>query len=138
MLVLIVQRCDLDLEELVDTAHGICGEERQLRRSMDALFEPAAKAYTELYKKLGDEKEFFGLRDFYAFVKMLVHFAKSVSISRRLTRDEVEYAVRRNFDGFPKSDINPLTIFMEQLDKHCNPHGHSNLLPSDSNTPLGM
>ena len=90
----------------------------------------------QLYKSLGDEKEFFGLRDFYAFVKMLVHFAKSCA-RPRLTREEVEYAVLRNFDGFPKSEIVPLYIFMEKLSQHCNNDRRSTLLPSNSNTPLG-
>ena len=136
VLILSVQRCDLELDELVDTARGICGNDERLSRSLDALFGPAANAYTTLYNSLGDEKEFFGLRDFYAFIKMLVHFGKSLGSRRLLTRDEVEYAVRRNFDGFPKSDISPLQIFMEQLGEHCST-GRSNQLPQDSNTPLG-
>ena len=71
-----VQRCDLDENELVDTARGICGDDRYLLDSLEDLFGPAAAAYTELYKTLGTGKEFFGLRDFYAFIKLLVHFAK--------------------------------------------------------------
>ena len=70
-----MHRCDLDENELVDTARGICGDDRHLD-SIEDLFEPAAAAYSELYQTLGTSKEFFGLRDFYAFIKLLVHFAK--------------------------------------------------------------
>ena len=33
-------------------------------------------------KSLGTGKEFFGLRDFYAFIKLLVHFAKVAYVIR--------------------------------------------------------
>ena len=74
-----VQRCDLEENELVDTARGICGDDRNLLDSLEDLFGPAAAAYTELYQALGTGKEFFGLRDFYAFIKLLVYFAKVYS-----------------------------------------------------------
>ena len=71
-----MQRCDLYENELVDTARGICGDDRRLLDSLKDLFKSAAAAYTELYQTLGTGKEFFGLRDFYAFIKLLVFFAK--------------------------------------------------------------
>lgn len=122
---------------MIDTAHGICGEDKRLCRSLEALFAPAAKAYIRLYKSLEDEKEFFGLRDFYAFIKTLVHFAKP-SLRRRLNHDEVEYAVLRNFDGFPKSGVVPRYIFMAELASHCNNEERSDQLPPESNTSLGI
>ena len=55
---------------------------------------------------------------------------------RRLTREEIEYAVRRNFDGFTKDNIDPEDIFR----RHIKRYGEvtSQKLPPEPNTPIGI
>ena len=54
-----------DVDELELSARGICGKEDndQIRIALQPYFKPLAEAYQEISKK--QEKEFFGLRDFY-------------------------------------------------------------------------
>ena len=69
-----VTRADPSEEELVFSAKGICapkeGDEDPVRRKLDEFFTPFAKAYMTICEK--QEREFFGLRDFYRLVWMFV------------------------------------------------------------------
>jgi len=60
-----VTRGDPDTKELQLSARGICSnqEDDPVKRRLEVYFEPLAEAYIEICKK--QEREFFGLRDFY-------------------------------------------------------------------------
>ena len=102
------------LEELVETAEGICGGDEQLLQCLEDVFRPAAIAYTELCENLvgNNKKEFFGLRDFYSFIKMLVYFAKQGRYMR-LNEQVVRYAITRNFGGF--QGVQAVDLFLKHI-----------------------
>jgi hypothetical protein len=54
-----------DIHELELSARGVCGKEDndQIRNKLQPYFRNLAEAYQEICKK--QEREFFGLRDFY-------------------------------------------------------------------------
>ncbi len=133
-----MQRSEVDLAELIETAKGICGNKQELLNCLGDLFEPAAQAYLELCANLlENKKEFFGLRDFYAFIKLLVYFAEETNY-KRLTKRDIKYAVMRNFAGFDaKQNIEPLEIFMLYLGNKLSIDGRD-AIPKDFSTPIGM
>ena len=57
-----------DTRELEFSAQGICGKEDNdhIKKKLDPYFKPLAQAYEAICKK--QEREFFGLRDFYRCV----------------------------------------------------------------------
>ena len=60
-----VTRADPSEDELVFSAKGICSnnEKDPIRKRLESYFIPFARAYRHICKK--QEREFFGLRDFY-------------------------------------------------------------------------
>ena len=60
-----VTRGDPSEEELVFSAKGICSNKDNdpIRSNLETFFQPFARAYKEILRK--QEREFFGLRDFY-------------------------------------------------------------------------
>ena len=69
-----VTRGDPSEQELIFSAKGICSnkENDRIRSKLESFFEPLAKAYINICKK--QEREFYGLRDFYRFVIDTIHF----------------------------------------------------------------
>ena len=67
-----VTRGDPNEEELVFSAKGICSnkENDPVKRNLQEYFKSLAKAYEIILKK--QEREFFGLRDFYRSVHSYV------------------------------------------------------------------
>ena len=65
-------RGDLSEKELVFSAMGICSNKKDdpVRRKLEPFFEPLAKAYKRICSI--QEREFFGLRDFYRLVRLLL------------------------------------------------------------------
>ena len=63
-----VTRADPSEEELIFSAKGICSNKKNdpIRMKLEMYFGPFSKAYTNVCKK--QEREFFGLRDFYRLV----------------------------------------------------------------------
>lgn len=60
-------------------------------------------------------REYFGLRDYYNFVKMVFSFVKnSENETRILTWTQIQYAVLRNFSGL--EEIDPVAIFKETME----------------------
>ncbi|CAM4686184.1 unnamed protein product [Lepidochelys kempii] len=101
---LLVFRTDLNKDELVKTAKGICADEMHVIK-IEHLFPPLADFYCEVLKK--QSMEFFGLRDFYSLIKMILSYAKNKSISQE--EKLISKAILRNFGGF--KDMNPLELF---------------------------
>lgn len=63
------------------------------------MLDPIAKAYVKVYKGMQPKKrhDFFGLRDFYFVLKELQ--ALTDANQRAITREDVDWVVRRNFGG---------------------------------------
>ena len=94
-----------------------------LHKTAEAIFEsdqtkllnarPCIRAVTEAYLEIyeGQGREFFGLRDYYAMMKML-YAACSDSDTEAITFDEVGRAVIRNFSGLSNQ-------VLQVFQKHC-------------------
>ncbi|XP_021270744.1 E3 ubiquitin-protein ligase RNF213 isoform X1 [Numida meleagris] len=104
-----VSRGDPSKEELIESAKGICCSARGALHKVEQYFHHFANAYEKICK--AQDREFFGLRDYYSLIKMFFALVKS-SKSEPTPRDIAE-VVLRNFSG--KDDINALEIFTSQL-----------------------
>ncbi|XP_009695289.1 PREDICTED: E3 ubiquitin-protein ligase RNF213-like [Cariama cristata] len=101
---LLVFRSEPSKEELVKTAKGICADQPHLER-IEHLFSILANFYCNVLKT--QETEFFGLRDFYSLIKMIVSYTQD---RKRSSQEELLVkAIQRNFGG--SRDIRPLEIF---------------------------
>ncbi|KAM6032909.1 E3 ubiquitin-protein ligase rnf213-alpha-like isoform 2-T2 [Chlamydotis macqueenii] len=101
---LLVFRTEPSEEELVKTAKGICADQPHLER-IEHLFPILANFYCNVLKT--QKTEFFGLRDFYSLIKMIVSYMQDV---KRSSQEELLIkAIQRNFGG--SKDIRPLEIF---------------------------
>ncbi|XP_022797655.1 E3 ubiquitin-protein ligase rnf213-alpha-like isoform X3 [Stylophora pistillata] len=118
-------RNEPDEDELVETARGICGSDKDIVTHIEPLINSLVCGYKELYDKQkelrklkeGKKDEFFGLRDFYSLVKMIVSIAKNSKEKRPPNGKELEHAVKRNFSGLVdnKEDFKPVKILMENI-----------------------
>ncbi|TFJ98108.1 proline-rich AKT1 substrate 1 [Platysternon megacephalum] len=107
---LLVFRTDLNKDELVKTAKGICADEKHVTK-IEHLFPSLADFYCKVLKE--QSMEFFGLRDFYSLIKMILSYAKKIkSISQE--EQPIAKAILRNFGG--SKDLNPLELF-----RKCSP-----------------
>ncbi|XP_029401805.1 E3 ubiquitin-protein ligase RNF213 isoform X5 [Mus pahari] len=96
-------------KELLESAEGICSSDRLVQDRIRGYFAPFAKAYETVCQK--QDKEFFGLRDYYSLIKMV--FAKARASKRGLSPQDIAHAVLRNFSG--KDNIQALSIFTASL-----------------------
>ncbi|XP_072256671.1 E3 ubiquitin-protein ligase RNF213 [Pyxicephalus adspersus] len=104
-----VSRGDPNEKELIESAKGICFSNKCILSKILRYFRDFSEAYLEVCKTLKEqEKEFFGLRDFYSLIKMVFAFTKQ---SDSLTQDQIARAVLRNFSG--KDEVNALEIFLK-------------------------
>ncbi|XP_035758684.1 E3 ubiquitin-protein ligase rnf213-alpha-like, partial [Egretta garzetta] len=101
---LLVFRTEPSEEELVKTAKGICADQPHLER-IDHLFRILANFYCNVLKE--QKTEFFGLRDFYSLIKMIVSYTQDMKCSSQ--EELLVKAIQRNFGG--SRDIRPLEIF---------------------------
>ncbi|XP_052050777.1 E3 ubiquitin-protein ligase RNF213 isoform X2 [Apodemus sylvaticus] len=104
-----VSRGSPNEKELIESAEGICSSDRLVQEKIRGYFAPFAKAYETVCQK--QDKEFFGLRDYYSLIKMV--FAKARASKRGLSPRDIAHAVLRNFSG--KDDIQALSIFTASL-----------------------
>ncbi|KAM9281709.1 E3 ubiquitin-protein ligase RNF213 isoform 3-T4 [Morus bassanus] len=104
-----VSRGDPSKEELIESAKGICCSARGALQKVEQYFCHFADAYENICK--AQDREFFGLRDYYSLIKMI--FALARSSRRELTPQDIAAVVLRNFGG--KDDVNALKIFTSQL-----------------------
>ncbi|XP_031429872.2 E3 ubiquitin-protein ligase rnf213-alpha-like [Clupea harengus] len=98
------------LEELENTARAICphGEEH-IASQMKKLIPQLTEFYQKVLCEQEQFSEFFGLRDFYSLVKLIVSYAKETN--GRPSNEDLTKAVQRNFGGFDSIDI--LKIFSD-------------------------
>ncbi|XP_078611724.1 E3 ubiquitin-protein ligase RNF213-like isoform X2 [Branchiostoma floridae x Branchiostoma japonicum] len=114
-------------EDLTKSARGICENDHHVLARMKTLLPHLSEAYLKLYNS--QDREFFGLRDFYSLVKMVYGFCKTSE--RPPTKAQVVHAVLRNYGG--RDDMDPLQKFGQVVgtlpdDKHaddpdCTPSG---------------
>ncbi|KAM4802731.1 LOW QUALITY PROTEIN: E3 ubiquitin-protein ligase RNF213-like [Urocitellus parryii] len=95
-------------KELMD-ARGICSSDSLVQDRVRGYFSPFAKAYETVCSR--QNKEFFGLRDYYSLIKMV--FATARASNKKPSPQDIAHAVLRNFSG--KDDIPALDIFMASL-----------------------
>jgi len=101
---LLVFRTDPSKAELVKTAKGICASQPHLE-SIEYLFPLLAEFYCKVLKT--QKNEFFGLRDFYSLIKMILSYTQD---KKYISQEEIIIkATQRNFGGC--SDINPVELF---------------------------
>ncbi|XP_042658256.1 E3 ubiquitin-protein ligase RNF213 isoform X2 [Tyto alba] len=104
-----VSRGDPSKEELIESARGICYSARGALQKVEQYFCHFADAYENICK--AQDREFFGLRDYYSLIKMF--FALAKSSKSEPTPQDIAEVVLRNFGG--KDDVNALEIFTSQL-----------------------
>ncbi|XP_075025423.1 E3 ubiquitin-protein ligase RNF213 isoform X2 [Calonectris borealis] len=104
-----VSRGDPSKEELIESAKGICCSARGALQKVEQYFCHFADAYENICK--AQDREFFGLRDYYSLIKMF--FALAKSSKSEPTPQDIAEVVLRNFGG--KDDVNALEIFTSQL-----------------------
>ena len=93
-----------DDNELIVSAEGICSSDIRIQTRLSPLFLGLANAYKEIYEtQIRENREYFGLRDFYSLVKML--FSLCQASKKSPTWNELEHAVRRNFGGQSDDEI---------------------------------
>nr|XP_055971345.1 E3 ubiquitin-protein ligase RNF213 [Sorex fumeus] len=96
-------------KELVDSARGICSSEPLVQARIQGYFGPFARAYEQVCRL--QDREFFGLRDYYSLIKMV--FAAARTANQEPSPQEIAHAVLRNFSG--KDNIDALRLFRTQL-----------------------
>ncbi|KAL1763808.1 E3 ubiquitin-protein ligase RNF213 isoform X1, partial [Sigmodon hispidus] len=104
-----VSRGSPNEKELIESAEGICSSDRLVQDRIRGYFAPFAKAYETVCQI--QDKEFFGLRDYYSLIKMV--FAKARASNQRLSPQDIAHAVLRNFSG--KDNIQALDVFTASL-----------------------
>ena len=99
-------------EDLIKSAEGICSSDKDALSLMKAVIEPLATGYYAVYKKQEQEREFFGLRDFYSLVKMI--YAGVQRTKRQPELSDIVHAVQRNFGGY-FGDFIPTNVFLSSV-----------------------
>ncbi|CAH2291483.1 E3 ubiquitin- ligase RNF213 [Pelobates cultripes] len=109
-----VSRGDPCENELIESAKGICSSDKLVLRKVEPYFPDFAKAYQTVCERQKEQnKEFFGLRDFYSLIKMV--FAITRHSNMEPDADHIARAVLRNFSG--KDEIKALNIFMPKSEE---------------------
>uniref|UniRef100_A0A8C0H5B1 RING-type E3 ubiquitin transferase n=1 Tax=Chelonoidis abingdonii TaxID=106734 RepID=A0A8C0H5B1_CHEAB len=111
-----VSRGDPSNKELIESAKGICSSERIILQRIECYFPIFADAYEKICKT--QDREFFGLRDYYSLIKMILALTKASE--RQPTACDIAQVVLRNFSG--KDDINALDIFTSRIPKEGEIH----------------
>uniref|UniRef100_A0A2K6UDD8 E3 ubiquitin-protein ligase RNF213 n=1 Tax=Saimiri boliviensis boliviensis TaxID=39432 RepID=A0A2K6UDD8_SAIBB len=104
-----VSRGSPNERELIESAKGICSSDSLVQDRVQGYFASFAKAYETVCRS--QDKEFFGLRDYYSLIKMV--FATARASNKKPSPREIAHAVLRNFSG--KDDIHALDIFLANL-----------------------
>ena len=93
-----VTRCDPSVDDLEKTALALFKSDKQKFQAYEKLIKCLTQAYSTCYS--AQEKEFYGLRDYYGLLKMLFHL---VSQNNDLFFESVAKLVLRNFSGYKLS-----------------------------------
>ncbi|XFF88667.1 hypothetical protein AB1E18_014886 [Capra hircus] len=104
-----VSRGSPNERELIESAKEICASDPLAQERIQGYFTSFAKAYETVCKR--QDKEFFGLRDYYSLIKMV--FAAAKASNKEPSPQDIAQAVLRNFSG--KDSIHALDIFSANL-----------------------
>jgi E3 ubiquitin-protein ligase RNF213 len=107
---ILVSRGEPDINELIESAKGICKYDDSTYACIEPYIGDIAKAYLELCdmaKKF--KREFFGLRDYYSLIKMINFFC---SKDRTFTWSKLEHSVKRNFNGLEIEILEPFRKYL--------------------------
>lgn len=103
-------------EELQNTARDICsGVKEPIKTEINCLIPKLTEFYLRV---LAEQKsEFFGLRDFYSLVKLIMSYA--IEASGRPSDEDLTRAVQRNFDGLDSLNVQKIffDIYKERTKK---------------------
>eukprot|EP00105_Crassostrea_gigas_P007930 XP_011422347.1 PREDICTED: E3 ubiquitin-protein ligase rnf213-alpha isoform X2 [Crassostrea gigas] len=111
---ILVQREVPDLDELIESAEGICSGDGHIKKMIKPLIKPLADSYLAVFKMVITRREFYGLRDFYSLIKMVNSFAKRNN--KKPTWLMLQHCIKRNFGGFEHSGgKDPLAVFSQNL-----------------------
>ena len=99
-----------NINDLIKSAEGICSGNEHASRLMQRTIRELANGYSEVYKR--QEREYFGLRDFYSLVKMV--YATVCQTLEPPTKEEMTFAVQRNFGGY-FGDFKPTNVFLTTI-----------------------
>lgn len=102
-------------EDLKKSANGICSNHKRAKQLMSNAIEKLTEGYDFIHKK--QEREYFGLRDFYSVIKMVFAIAKDKLAEP--TKEELQLAVQRNFGGY-FGNFDPAVEFLRQIDLDLN------------------
>ena len=99
-------------KDLIKSAEGICSgsNNNDVLSLMKPFIKLLATGYYKVYKE--QEREYFGLRDFYSLVKMVN--AKVARTGRVPEQLDIVYAVQRNFGGY-FGDFKPANVFLRSI-----------------------
>ncbi|XP_053530339.1 E3 ubiquitin-protein ligase rnf213-alpha isoform X3 [Ictalurus punctatus] len=112
---ILVLRTSPVTEELENTARDICSSDKE---SVSTEIRCLIPKLTEFYLRVLDEQksEFFGLRDFYSLIKLIMSYA--IEANGRPSDEELTRAVQRNFGGL--DSVNVLEIFCDIYKERTN------------------
>jgi hypothetical protein len=96
--------------DLIKSAEGICSGNVDASRLMKSTTKLLADGYSRVYQR--QEREYFGLRDFYSLVKMV--YAMVERNGREPSREDITYAVQRNFGGY-FGELRPTQVFLSAI-----------------------
>ncbi|XP_058231012.1 E3 ubiquitin-protein ligase rnf213-alpha-like [Hemibagrus wyckioides] len=103
---ILVLRTSPETKELENTACDICSSVKEpVNTEIRFLIPYLTQFYLKVLKE--QKSEFFGLRDFYSLVKLLMSYA--IKANGRPSDEDLTRAVQRNFDGL--DSLNVLEIF---------------------------
>ncbi|CAH1233987.1 RNF213 [Branchiostoma lanceolatum] len=101
-----------DNDDLRKSARGICEQDERVLAQLETMLGSLVSAYTSLYRPQLEDREYFGLRDFYSLIKMVSSFCRASG--HPPSRAQLEHAIKRNFSG--RDDIDPLQKFRTVLE----------------------
>jgi len=105
-----VSRGEPDINELIESARGICKYEDHVFGKIEPHIKDIAESYLLVCQQAREfKREFFGLRDYYSLIKMLYWLCLR---DGRLTWHKLEHVVKRNFGGL---NIEAVEIFRERM-----------------------
>lgn len=114
-----VNRFSPSTDELVEIAEGICKQDQNVSNSLTKYIRPISEAYQNICNATiaADEikREFFGLRDFYCFIKMMYWELKRPERKGQMDDSFFEKAIKRNFGGL--EEVNAIKHFADSLQK---------------------
>ena len=119
---ILLSRAVPDKTDLIKIAEGICAQNQEVFKLMKPVIEKLASGYEAVYLK--QDREYFGLRDFYSLVKMVHSYIEQEMLEPDWT--QVAYAVQRNFGGF-YGGFKPTEVFLKAVYPNFK---ESNLVPA--------